>query len=419
MIMNRDSYVKECSLRLYEALIAERGIRHIVEIASAIFDNPILVVDNSFKILAHAAPEETSTKMYLEIVENGHFPSSYTKTSIAKDTHIHKKIFFSDSPGIFSDSGSPSRYIAYRIGAEGRPAGFASLLEDKHPFRETDIEIFTVLCKVLSKELNSSIFASDVFKNKYEYFIAEVLNKTIKSSHIPERLSQFDITLKRNCFLIVASWANEKEVKQYHLEYLRDQMKAALPLSMCSIYHNNIISLISTDSEQFLTADAVEALNTYLRDGQLVAGISNRFSDISNLPGAYRQAILSIQEGCRFSGRENYYTFREYGIYRLLDLADEDGILQELLNQEHIKILQYDKEFGTEYTKTLYTYLGYGQKSGKTALELGVHRNTIDYRIERIKELFNISFESEDMLFSLLLSNRIIDYYHRIGHGLK
>jgi DNA-binding PucR family transcriptional regulator len=195
-------------------------------------------------------------------------------------------------------------------------------------------------------------------------------------------------------------------------------MEFVLPRSLCSIYHNNLIALITTDNDQFLIDDVTERLNKYLQDSHLVAGTSNRFSHISNLPLAYRQAILAIQEGCRFSGKELLYTFREYGFYRMFDLANEDDLLSELLDPRYIKLVKYDEEFRTEYSKTLYTYISCGQKSGKTALILGIHRNTIDYRIERIKELFNISFEGEDTLFSLLLSYRIVDYYHHIENGV-
>jgi DNA-binding PucR family transcriptional regulator len=45
-----------------------------------------------------------------------------------------------------------------------------------------------------------------------------------------------------------------------------------------------------------------------------------------------------------------------------------------------------------------------------TAKRLDIHRNTIDYRINRLKELFDIRFDDNETTFSFEMSFRILRF---------
>lgn len=72
-----------------------------------------------------------------------------------------------------------------------------------------------------------------------------------------------------------------------------------------------------------------------------------------------------------------------------------------------MKLCKCDEEKGTEYFETLYTYLNTRYSLNETAQRLNIHRNTVVYRIQQLREKFGIDLDSPEECFKLNLSCRI------------
>jgi len=70
----------------------------------------------------------------------------------------------------------------------------------------------------------------------------------------------------------------------------------------------------------------------------------------------------------------------------------------------------YDAEYNTNYSMIAYVFLRANRNPALAAKHLGIHRNTIDYRIRRLEDLFNIDFDSGETIFSLEQSYRIFKF---------
>ena len=70
-----------------------------------------------------------------------------------------------------------------------------------------------------------------------------------------------------------------------------------------------------------------------------------------------------------------------------------------------LKILdRHDREHGTQYYSTLFTYLKHERNLVKTAAALFIHRNSLVYRMARIQELIDVDLEDYAVRHYLLLS---------------
>ena len=81
-----------------------------------------------------------------------------------------------------------------------------------------------------------------------------------------------------------------------------------------------------------------------------------------------------------------------------------------MLCHEKLLILRkMDQEHGTEYMKTLRTYLDQQQNAVRTARELYIHRSTFLYRLEKIKEVLESDLDDTEELLYLNLSFRLLE----------
>lgn len=65
---------------------------------------------------------------------------------------------------------------------------------------------------------------------------------------------------------------------------------------------------------------------------------------------------------------------------------------------------QYDAEHGTEYYPTLRAYLLCEQDSRKMAEFLHIHKNTVNYRLRKIAEIYPINLRDCRVITDLYLS---------------
>ena len=76
--------------------------------------------------------------------------------------------------------------------------------------------------------------------------------------------------------------------------------------------------------------------------------------------------------------------------------------------------LVYRTERLAELLETLRVYLNCCHNAATAAKQMNVHRNTVDYRIERACLLSGLDLKDEETQFRLLLSYRIDDYLRRM-----
>ncbi|MEY2580847.1 MAG: hypothetical protein QOE09_696 [Ilumatobacteraceae bacterium] len=166
----------------------------------------------------------------------------------------------------------------------------------------------------------------------------------------------------------------------------------------------SVVVLSDTDRpwEAFRSAVARE-----LRGDRCRVGIGSHCDRVADIPRSYREAQLALRLQAISAGPDQATAFDDLGVYRLLagveDLATIDSFVRLWLGD----LLDYDagKE-ASEMVTTLGTYLENGGNYDATASALSVHRSTLKYRLQRIREISSHDLASADTQFNLQLAIR-------------
>ncbi|MBC7442588.1 MAG: helix-turn-helix domain-containing protein [Ramlibacter sp.] len=94
----------------------------------------------------------------------------------------------------------------------------------------------------------------------------------------------------------------------------------------------------------------------------------------------------------------------------LLELAEIFRQTPRLVSEQAVRVLETDARTGSDYAKTLSTYLDCSRDSAVTAGRLSVHQNTLRYRLRRAQELFEIDLDDADDTLTLWLSLRLAEF---------
>ena len=134
-----------------------------------------------------------------------------------------------------------------------------------------------------------------------------------------------------------------------------------------------------------------------------IGGVSCRPSDV---PRSYREAVLALRIQSSALARDQVTCFDDLGVYRIFcrldDLADVERLVHDWLGP----LLDYDRLKGSELATTISEYVECGGNWDDTAAALCVHRSTLKYRLQRIRELTGYDLGEADTHFNLQLASR-------------
>ena len=134
------------------------------------------------------------------------------------------------------------------------------------------------------------------------------------------------------------------------------------------------------------------------------AGVSDVFENVERIGPYCEQAFAALQIGSRSKPDETLHHYHTYLLPHLrasLMSQMEDPLLQHC---DVIALERYDEKTGSSLAETLYSYLRNERIMSKTSAELFMHRNSVMYRIEKIKQLIVSDLDDPDNRLALLIS---------------
>jgi DNA-binding PucR family transcriptional regulator len=103
---------------------------------------------------------------------------------------------------------------------------------------------------------------------------------------------------------------------------------------------------------------------------------------------------------------EQVTVFEDLGIYQLLSqIADIDSV-ETFIHRWLGALLDYDSTKDAQLVETLSCYLERGGHYDLTAKTLSLHRSTLRYRLQRIRDLSGHDLNDPDTRFNLQLATR-------------
>ena len=359
--------------RLYEALTTGKGLQGIVDIAAEVFNNPVLVADTSFKVLAHAEKPDTNNTLWQDIVNTGYYPSNYIH-STSKDDKVYAQVFSTDAPKLISDGVSPNRFFCKMVTIRGKPVGFATCVENDTPLTEQDAGLFKVFCDVAGTELRSDELMAQGYHRRRDYFISEMISGPVKADFLEERLRQVELRVKSCNFILVAEFADEKMRREHQMAYYGIALEQLIPDSCCIAYRNSLLALISRDNPNLFSGNFLTKILNHLETTEMLCGISHCFRNIAEMNIHYKQAGEAIRLGRKRGCDSRIFDYARMSIYHMIDIAGQTEELRAFCNPKLLDIFEYDSNYSTKYAQTIYEYFKHNRNPAKTAEYLNIHQ---------------------------------------------
>jgi sugar diacid utilization regulator len=155
-----------------------------------------------------------------------------------------------------------------------------------------------------------------------------------------------------------------------------------------------------TDWDAFRTALARRP------DGDCRIGVGGSGTGAGEVPRSYREARLALKMGQGSGNGQGITAFDDLGVFRLLAEVEETDSVERFVQTWLGPLLDYDARKPAELVPTLSRFLELGQAYESTSDALAIHRSTLKYRLQRIREISGRDLSDPDTQFNLQLATR-------------
>ncbi len=382
-----DKY-NEWELRLADAVLRREQIKDLLGIASELFPNPIALFDSSFSLIGHGGqiPDEFDDPIWKTVVTENYasvqnLPRDF-REYYKKITKSRRLICYPAFP-----EKSDNRILMVHLMREDHIFAILAMDELCVPYEPCDLVILDTIRKWLEHSELVFRLAAISADNSSKVFLDLLDGRSVS----PALMDHLVLTQGwQNCrkYVIIRMTSpnrvdefNEKNAASF-IRRLKSSDRNISPY-----YHQGeIVALMQCDRDYRSVDDMSEGFVSLVNTIGMHAGISLPFSSLSHIYEAGIQAGIAL----RYSDHDLMVSFGKIYPFYMKDILSVNGKTEYFT---HPAVVYLHEQRKRDLLRTLYWYLETGMQLSETARILGIHRNTVSYRLETVEELCSIDLQ--------------------------
>jgi sugar diacid utilization regulator len=213
----------------------------------------------------------------------------------------------------------------------------------------------------------------------------------------------FDVARPHRVFAMTAA-----DLDRRHVELLQVVRRAAVSVDAPALVvarGPTVLLLVDTAVDE---DGLVGAVARYMGGEICRIGVGGACRSVADFPRSQREAEVALRM-LHIAGRQAGVShYDDLGVYRLLAEVQDPDSIEQFVRHWLGPLLDYDAERHTELVTTLSRYLEMGGSYDATADAVAVHRSTLKYRLQRIRDISGVDISDPGARFNLELATRAL-----------
>lgn len=287
---------------------------------------------------------------------------------------------------------------------------------------ENDLPLLTVPWEVrlsdMIKDFSIRVFVQDNTDEQIATaLIAAIETPDNQTAYRKELWQYFDVDGSFQVLLLTCEGLDAMDmVERRKLSYRIQVYLEDITHNASFFYYNSDFVLVANAVQEEalyqLIEGAIKRGEKRMPERKLRVGIGSKCMDISRLSVSYRWAKAAVQMA--MTQKRQVVKFDDCGLYRLLYMVEDTGVLQEIETECLAALEEYDRKYNAGYVETLQSYLKHNGSIQAVAEELYTHRNTVLYRLGNIRKVLGNELKTPEERLPYQMA-----FYIRSMHGVQ
>lgn len=417
----------ETNLKFNNITLKSPDVMKMIICFNEIMNNPVIIYDEFFNItvITHDYIEEydrqenTIQKLYMR---NLHYYKQRV-TFLREDAPVKEC----------------NRLLFPVLSDQNMPKGYLAIFDTETAYEKMDMMILEIFANAVLVEMKRLINIQGVEKKFISDFLYDLIfRRTNKEAEINRRAGLLNIATDADYCIIAVNPLGEIAnprfdtngyVSQY--EFLYDRVMNNIQNFHSKQFEQDVVSKF--DNATYILHKVNREKNQskkeifdYIKhfcikikqmlkerfDGMVFQiGIGDIVSGIANISYSFHQAWTAISYGEILHGRKEGFiiSYNDNSLLKLFGRLKESDSFEEIIPQNLLRICQYDEKYNSQLYQTLRMYLDCNCNAKKTAEQLFIHYKTVLYRLDKIRNDFDVDIENSNSRLFIELGIQLLD----------
>ena len=271
-----------------------RGVQFLLDAADEIFDNPIVMFDTNYSLVAYT-DELPDDPLWSELLATGTFSMEtqmfFAREYFTEDTANASKMVVLKSPKLKYD-----RILAYIFNADDIKVA-SILMCSRTPFVEGDSEAFELLASKVSSAIHDDDYYNAYGFDYYEDKICKLLDGIIKEPVIYTPHIQILYNGFEDYLYVAVVDASRYDAGGDKLAFLKSALKETFGSFKLAVYSGYIVMIMSSINPVFDEKIFINLADDPFERYDLYAGISTKFENLYEVREYYDRALAVLKSG--------------------------------------------------------------------------------------------------------------------------
>jgi len=400
---------QEALLRL---LVDNKGGDEIVQALSHLTGKAAILQDKRLRILASTVPPDMLNEWGAIEERILHFSAL---PEVLRDRHrLHEQ----PSSMLQNLEGYATERLIAPVISGGVGRGFVSLVGRDGTFNNADAAIIEYGALMCALEMLKAKAVSETEKRLRGDFLDNIIAGEWREDEIQDQILRLRHDLTTAHVILVARWRGDVHPSIRRLETLANGVVKAHHLSALVRPYGEEIRIFYRGEGESPSREARRLAEMIIQEGKreypnstIALGIGMVAENLRAWRSSYLDAAAAA-DFARLTNAGHPLDAREIGVYRFLSAPGNRESLRTLRDDILGELLEYDQKQGGELLLTLEGFFNANGHLSHTADTLHIHRNTLQYRLNRIGELTGLDITQPDTRLAMQLAvkaKRLLD----------
>lgn len=420
---------------LTEALFSNQGSQCILGRAHTLFNNPVFLVSIANETILVSCDEQdmAGRPALQQIVSQAKvgklIPSSPMITEQLFDNELIRSMEQDPEQAIIPSYNKvlDVQQLTVPIQVKEISVGALTVLATSRYFEPLDRQILWRLASIIAQEMQKkSLFTRNSNEIQAQFLNHLISTQAVSSNYIHQMVEMRRLSKIKDKFYLMMLQSGEEffSPDPNLFTNLLPQLQPILSHTFYLIRDSEMVMVFNLPDKVDIHRLVDEFLTPKCEKYHLIAGISNMYRDLTLTYQHYNQAKEAAALATHYQEVALNY-FSDIAPKQLLRLAGKYDDLLSYCVPELLDLLHYDQENDTDLVTTLYVYLETFGKASTAAQLLFIHKNTLLYRIAKIKEILCCNLDKGEDIYKLMMSLRILriiqlyDFPHDLEEKLR
>ena len=277
---------------------------------------------------------------------------------------------------------------------------------------EQEFPLLTIPWEVHLADLIKDFCMRCLYSEKEDRELSKLFQEILTNNQIieearPQLMSAFDVDGDFQVVLIKVEGSDnfnaiERRKIAFQIELCFEKIDSSYAFFWYDEYFVLIVNNLKEDELKVIINKMHNRSKKRIDDKRVYLGIGSQMKDLGQVYLSYKRAKAAVLMAMQF--KLPIVFFEDMGVYQILFSIEDKQILIEMYHRLLQPLIDYDQKHHGELEKTLFYYLIYGESQLTMAKNLYMHRNTINYRMNKIKELLNCQLDTFEEKVPYILS---------------